>query len=200
MKKTLSSIALAALVTIGFTACGGEAPAPKKDWDKCTIEGGTEAPPWVCMPEIGGGIAALGISQKSPAGPGFQRQEAMASGRDALARQIGVKVKNMFKNFTQQTGVGSDAVVDKMSSNVSKQISAQMLNGSKQAKYWVDSKTGDMYLLVVLDPNAAVAATKAKVRSSMKNDKALWQQFQAKKADAALDSEIEKEMGQPSQL
>ncbi len=200
MNKTLTSIALATVAAFTFTACGGEAPAPKKDWDKCTIEGGTEAPPWVCMPEIGGGIAALGIAQKSPAGPGFQRQEAMANGRDALARQISVKVKNMFKNFTQQTGVGSDAVVDKLSANVSKQIGNQMLSGSKQAKYWVDAKTGDMYLLVVLDPNAAVAATKSTVKSSLRNEKALWQQFQAKKANAELDAEIEKEMGQASKL
>jgi len=201
MNKTLSSIALATVAAFTFAACGGkEAPAPTTNWDKCTIEGGTEAPPWVCMPDIGGGISALGIAQKSPAGPGFQRQEAMANGRDALARQIAVKVKSMFKNFTQQTGVGSDAVVDKLSANVSKQISNQMLSGSKQAKYWVDAKTGDMYLLVVLDPNAAVAATKKTVKSSLRNEKALWQQFQAKKANAELDAEIEKEMGQASKL
>ncbi len=197
MNKTLSSIALAAIVSLGFSACGGE---PKKDWDKCTIEGGTEAPPWVCMPEVAGGIAAIGIAQKSPAGPGFQRQEAMANGRDALARQIAVKVKSMFKNFTQQTGVGNDATVDKLSANVSKQIANQMLSGSKQSKYWVDAKTGDMYLLVTLDPNSSVEATKAAVKSSLRNEKALWQQFQAKKANAELDAEIEKEMGQASKL
>jgi hypothetical protein len=197
MNKTLSSIALAAMVSLGLTGCFGP---EKKDWDKCTIEGGTEAPPWVCMPQIAGGIASVGIAQKSPAGPGFQRQEAMANGRDALARQIAVKVKSMFKNFTQQTGVGSDAVVDKLSANVSKQIANQMLSGSKQSKYWVDRKTGDMYLLVTLDPNAAVEATKKTVKSSLRNEKALWQQFQAKKANAELDAEIEKEMGQASKL
>ena len=195
MNKTLSSIALAAFVTIGFTACGGE---PKKDWDKC-VEQGVEAPPWVCTPEVAGGIAAVGTAQKSPAGPGFQRQEAMATGRDALARQIGVKVKNMFKNFTQQTGVGDAAVVDKLSANVSKQISTQMLNGSKQSKRWM-SPDGTMYLLVTLDPAAAVAETKKTVKSSLRNEKALWQQFQAKKANAELDAEIEKEMGQASKL
>ena len=56
-----------------------------------------------------------------------------------------------------------------------------------------------MYVLVAIDPNAATQATKNIVKTSMKNDKALWQQFQAKKAEAALDAEIDKEMGQAAQ-
>ncbi|MDH5465542.1 MAG: LPP20 family lipoprotein, partial [Thiovulaceae bacterium] len=101
MSKTLGSIALATLVTIGLTACGGGKPS----FDECK-EQGVDAPTWVCIPEVAGGVASVGSAQKSPAGTGFQRQEAMANGRDALARQISVKVKNMFKNFTQATGVG----------------------------------------------------------------------------------------------
>ncbi len=198
MNKTLGSITLAALAAFGFVGCGGEQPKPKTDWDKC-IEQGVEAPPWVCSPDVAGGIAAVGTASKSPAGPGFQRQEAMASGRDALARQISVKVKNMFKNFTQQTGVGDAATVDKLSANVSKQIANQTLAGSKQAKRWM-APDGTMYLLVVLDPTAAVEATKATVKTSLRNEQALWQQFQAKKANAELDAEIEKEMGQASKL
>ena len=53
-----------------------------------------------------------------------------------------------------------------------------------------------MYVLVVLDP-ASIAnaknAMKEAVKTSYKNDKALWQQFQAQKADQSLDKEIEKE-------
>ena len=200
MSKTLSNIALASIVALGLTACGGQPAAPAaKNWDKC-MEQGVEAPPWVCVPDMAGGIAATGSAAKSPAGTGFQRQEAMANGRDALARQISVKVKNMFKNFTQQTGVGTDVQVEKLSSNVSKQVASQTLNGSAQKGRWI-APDGSMYVLVAIDPNSAMQATKASAKKSLKNDQALWQQFQAKKADAALDAEIEKEMGskQPAQ-
>ena len=194
MSKTLGSIALATLVTIGLTACGGGKPS----FDECK-EQGVDAPTWVCIPEVAGGIAAVGSAQKSPAGTGFQRQEAMANGRDALARQIAVKVKNMFKNFTQATGVGDEATVEKMSSNVSKQVANQTLSGTAMKGRWI-APDGTMYVLIVLDPTAAVAATKAKVQTSLRNEKALWQQFQAKKAQAELDAEIEKEMGQAPKM
>ena len=189
MKKSTLSLLAASALALTLTGCGGGSP----DFDKC-MEKGEEAPQWVCIPEMAGGVAAVGSAVKSPAGSSFQRQEAMANGRDALARSISVKVKNMFKNFTQATGVGSDATVEKLSSNVSKQVANQTLNGTKMKGRWI-SKDGTMYVLLALDPNAAVMATKKTVRTSLRNEQALWQQFQAKKADAALDAEIEKEMG-----
>ena len=41
MKKMLSILALSAFIAVGFTGCGGDAPAPKKEADK---KGGTPAP------------------------------------------------------------------------------------------------------------------------------------------------------------
>ena len=38
-------------------------------------------------------------------------------------------------------------------------------------------------------------AVKEQVQTSYKNEQALWQQFQAKKANEELDAEIEKEFG-----
>jgi len=189
MKKTLGSVALASLIALGMTGCSSE-----PDFDKC-MENGEEAPQWVCVPEVAGGVAAVGSAEKSPAGTSFQRQEAMANGRDGLARAISLKVKNMFKNFTQQTGVGDAATIEKLSSNVSKQVANQTLNGTAMKGRWI-AKNGTMYVLVVIDPNAAVTATKNTVKTSLRNEDALWQQFQAKKAEASLDAEIEKEMGQ----
>ncbi|KIM11048.1 MAG: hypothetical protein KU37_08055 [Sulfuricurvum sp. PC08-66] len=199
MKKSITGVALASVMALGFAGCGGAAatPAPAaQNFDKC-MEKGEEAPSWVCIPEVAGGVAAIGSAEVSPAGSSFQRQEAMANGRDALARAISVKVQNMFKNFTQVTGVGDAATVEKLSSNVSKQIANQTLNGSQQKGRWI-AKDGTMYVLVVLDPTAMVEATKATVKTSLKNDEALWQQFQAKKAEDSLDAEIAKEMGQPA--
>jgi hypothetical protein len=107
---------------------------------------------------------------------------------------ISVKVKNMVKNFTQQIGVGDEQTVDKVSAQVSKQVTYQVLNGSRQKDMWI-SPSGELYVLVVLDPESVKDVVKRETISSFKNDRALWQQFQAKKAYEELEKEIEKEFG-----
>jgi PBP1b-binding outer membrane lipoprotein LpoB len=48
MKKMLSILALSAFIAVGFTGCGGDAPAPKKDDKKAATPaaptGGKDAP------------------------------------------------------------------------------------------------------------------------------------------------------------
>jgi len=143
MKKVLATTALA-FSLLGLTGCGVSAP----DFNKCMMDG-TQAPTWVCDggAETEGGLFAVGSAEKSALGISFQRTEATASARDALARQIGVKVKNMFKQFQATTGVGDAQTADKATQNVSKQVASQTLAGSKVVKTW-RSPTGTMYVLV----------------------------------------------------
>ena len=200
MNKTLTSVLLAAVAAFAFTACGGGQPAAAPvatDFNKCMKEG-QEAPKWVCKPFLMGGLVGLGMAEKSPAGLGFQRDEAMAEARKDLAQQLGVKVKTMFKNFTQVSGKGEGAAVDKVASSVQKQIANQNLVGSKAIDSW-DHSNGSMYILMSLDPAVAAKVAKEQVQSSLKNEKALWQQFQGKKAQAELDKEIDKEMAAAAQ-
>ncbi len=122
----------------------------------------------------------------------FARTEALSNGRSELARQISTRVKDMVKNFTQTTGVGDDETVDKVSAQVSKLVTNQMLSGTKQKDSWI-SPSSTYYALMVIDPLALKSSVKDSVMTSYKNDKALWQQFQAKKAYEELEKEIEKE-------
>ena len=150
------------------------------------------APAWVQDPSVEGAMCALGTAKIGPAGIGFATTEATGNGRDDLARQIQTNVSNMLKNFTQQTGVGSQAVVDKVVADVSKQLAKQDLSGSKATKKWI-SKTNTLYVLVTMqDPAKAAAAVKDTVKTSFKNDEALWQQFQAKKAQDELETSLSK--------
>ncbi len=150
------------------------------------------APAWVMEPNIEGAMCALGSAKVGPAGIGFAMTEATGNGRDDLARQALVNVSNMLKNFTQQTGVGDQAAVDKVVTQVSKQLAKQDLSGSKATKKWI-SKTGTLWVLVAMqDPSKATAAIKETVKTSFKNDQALWQQFQAKKAQDELDASLDK--------
>ncbi len=150
------------------------------------------APAWVLEPSVEGAISSVGSAKVGPAGINFAMQEATGNARDDLTRQIQVNVANMLKNFTQQTGVGDDTTVDKVVANVSKQLAKQDLSGSKVTKKWI-SKTGTLWVLVAMpDPSKVSGALKDAVKSSYKNDQALWQQFQAKKAQDELDASLEK--------
>lgn len=199
MKLVNFSLGLAAagLLLVG---CSSNKTAPVEEEQQadtfathCEYTPGVRAPEWYCNPEMNGGIAALGEAKPNAAGDNnFQRTEAMANGRDALARQLEVKVSNMFKNFTATTGEGVDATYDKATENVSRQVAQQTLSGSKQINRWV-APDGTLVLLIGLAESSPVIDS---IKSSMKNEKALWQKFQAQKAQEELDKYLEKEFGQ----
>jgi len=192
MRKLLVTTALA-LSVVGFTGCGQTA---KQDVEACVIDG-KEAPQWVCDggATMEGGLFAVGSAERSALGPSFQRQEATAAARDDLARQIGIKVKNMFKQFQATTGIGDAQTAEKATQNVSKQVASQTLAGSKVMKVWI-APSGTMYVLVGMpDPQAVQQEVKKAVKTSLRNDNALWQKFLAQKADKELDAAVDKEFG-----
>lgn len=153
------------------------------------------APKWVLDPSVEKGLVAVGSAKIGKAGMQFARTEAMANARDELARMLSVKVKNMVKNFAQVTGIGDDETVDRVSSQVSKQVTSEVLTGSRQKDLWI-SPNGDVYMLVGIDPTIVKEMVKENVRTSYKNDEALWQLFQAKQSNEELERAVEKEFGQ----
>ena len=190
MKKILNSAILGFAISGLMVGCG----SPDLDFQQCKIEN-VKAPSWVCDggATMEGGIFGVGSSEKSPLGISFQRTEATAAARDALARQLKVKVKNMFKQFQATTGVGDAQTADKATQNVSKQLASEVLSGSKVIKVWF-SPSRTMYVLVDM-PNTKEVAQQVKkaVKTSFRNDQALWQEFKAKKADEELEAAIDKE-------
>lgn len=188
MKKM---VVLTAMLIFALTFLGG--CASTKDVMEDEFE---DAPSWVLDggSSVDEGAAAVGSAKISKAGMNFTRTEALAYGRDELAKQLGVKVKNMVKNFTQTTGIGDDETVDKVSSQVSTQVTKETISGSRQKEMWI-SPSKDLYVLVFIDNETLKTAVKNSVQTSMKNEAALWQQFQAKKAYDDLDKEIDKEFG-----
>lgn len=190
MKKILLLSGI--VTTLLFTGCGN-APQPHKIG--CQRDG-TAAPKWVCTggSNVEGGIAALGIAPAQP-DPDMQMEEAMASARDKLARRIEVKVKNMFKKFRSTTGIGKDMTMDRAVEDVSKQLSHATLRGSKLINSWQSPK-GNLYVLVGMpDAQQVQKEVKSAVKTSLKNNQALWQKFLAKKADKELDAAIKEEFG-----
>ena len=186
MKRVLMMAMLVLCSALVMTGCG-----EKK------VENTNDLPAWVLVPPEGG-ICAVGSAKVGGAGMGFARTEAAANARDELARILNVRVKNMFKNFTETTGVGDDETVDKVTTNVSKQLAKVDLSGSTIKKAHFDKANKDLYVLVAVQPEVVkqVADTMRQAAvNSFKNEKALWQKFQAKKGQEELENQIEKEFG-----
>jgi hypothetical protein len=205
MRLKSGLIALSSATLIALSGCGGSsapaaatpvASAPAVDPNVC-MEGTIPAPDWMCDPFVDGGLAAVGSAPVNPLGKSFQQTEAMANARDALARELGTKVKNMFKQFAQSTGVGENQSVEKVATNVSKQISSQNIEGARQRGRWINPEDKTLYIHVVMDPTYVASfkeEAKKVVKTSLKNDEALYQQFLAKRAMDELDAEIDKEL------
>jgi hypothetical protein len=196
MRRTiLKTVAIAVAATI-FTGCmggaGQQAPEKQAEPDFRCKQDGQLAPEWTCNPYLEGSIVALGIAQKNAGNDqGMQRAEAVAEGRDALANQLSVKVSTMFKSYKATTGSGTDATFDKSNSKVSKQLASQTLNGSRAVKTW-KSNAGTMYVLVGLSNEPVKKQMEKAIKTSFKNDRAMYQKFLAAKADGDLDAELAK--------
>jgi len=150
-----------------------------------------DAPEWVTIPKVKGYIAEVGSATTNSANDfNFQREEAMADARDNLAKQISIKVDNMFKSFKAVTGNGQESTFDKSIEKVSKQISSQTLYGTKINKTWI-SKSGTFYVLMIIDTNSVERFLEKTFNSSFKNDNALYQRFLASKAHIELKKELE---------
>ena len=190
MIKTLSSIALAGIIAATITGCGGETPEPKQaEADFRCKQENVLAPKWTCVPMVEGAYAGVGIAKKSAAGMGHMRRVALANGRSDLAQQIKSQVKDKVETFTRATGNGDQETVDQVSTAVSKQVAKVDLQGSKGIDTW-NAPSGTLYMLVTVPAGTVNGEVKKAVKTSMKNDQALWQQFQSKNALESLDKEF----------
>jgi hypothetical protein len=152
-----TSLPLATLL-LALTACGGpqSAPAPAP----APPAAASQAPAWVDHEEIPDGLAAVGIAQPNPMGDkGFQRTVAVADARAKLAGKLKVKVQSMFTQLNRQVttaaaGTGAKPaatdVMDRVISNVTRQVVDQELVGSVTRATWTDPADGSLYLFLVM--------------------------------------------------
>jgi len=185
MKKHLKTIiVITSLMIIG---CVTTRP-PQTSQGYSDLNG---APKWVTAPGMEGGFSAVGSDKIGAAGVNFAKTNAVAFARDELARSMQVKVKNFVKNFVNVTGVGSNETVDRVSTQTSKQVASQVLNGSQHRDTWV-SPSGVLYALVVIESQKLKKSVKEASLSSFKKEDALWQRFQADQSFKELDKEVDK--------
>lgn len=148
------------------------------------------APGWICDEPVEGiGVSAVGVAEKSAAGHSFMKNMAATDARVQLAQQMKVYVQNMVKQYAETTGSADTETVDKVNTSVTKQITDETLAGTKIYKTRT-SPNGALYVLLGMDPSATAMATENALKTSMQNDRALWQQFKAKQGQDELAAEI----------
>lgn len=190
MMRKLSSVVFIGLFCAFLTGCSSkDAKVQERAIDFGCKQEGVDAPKWTCIPEYGDSYAGLGIAHKSAAGMDHMRRVALANGRSDLAQQIQTKVKDKITIYTGTTGVAKSETVDKSIESITKQVANVDLAGSKAVDMW-SAPSGALYMLVSVSQKEANAQIKSNIRTSFKNDEALWQQFKAKNALEELEKEF----------
>ncbi len=193
MNRITLGLTASALV-IGLAACGGNNNVRQAELvpDCVFPDTNTPAPGWICDEPVPGlDVQSVGISEKSSAGISFMKDMAGADARGRLAEQMKVRVQKMVKRYLGTTGVGDDETIDAASSSTLKTITNETLVGSKIYK----SRTGPngrLFVLLGLDGSVAETIAKNAVKTSMNNEKALWQKFMAKKSYDEMAADIAK--------
>ena len=170
------SVAVMALV---LTSCGSD--EVKQAAPDCVFPDAPSAtaPGWICdEPVEGVAVSAVGVAEKSAAGHSFMKNMAATDARVQLAQSMKVHVQNMVKQYAETTGAADTETVDKVNTSVTKQITDESLVGTKIYKTRT-SPNGNLYVLLGMDESVAASATQNALRTSMNNDRALWQQFKA---------------------
>ena len=181
-------------VSAALVGCGDKA---KEDVADCVFpdDTGTAAPGWICdEPVEGVEVSAVGSAQKSAAGHSFMKQMAATDARVQLAQRMKVKVQNMIKQYVETTGAADQETVDRAMTSVTKQITNETLVGTKIFKSR-NSPNGTLYVLLGMDPASVETMAENAIKTSMKNERALWQQFKASKAQDEMAAEIAKMEG-----
>ena len=192
MKMKFVSILVSSVVLV---ACSKDVVnEPVAAIPDCVFADGSNqpAPNWICgAPVEGVALSAVGYSEKSSAGPNYMKQMAATAARVELAQVLSVDLQNMVKQYVETTGTGDSETVDRVNSVVTKQVTEQKLIGSKVVRQ-MPTPSGGLVVLVGLDPTQAEGIAESILRTSMKNEAALYQKMEAEKGFEELAQEIAK--------
>jgi len=159
-------------------------------------------PQWVLNPVVEDGIAASNCV-KSSGNFSVDQKMATANGRLALAQQIEVRVEGLDKTYDRRTDANGDTSSGSNFSSVSKQLTKAKLVGSRPIKTDMVMIGGKEHfcVLTTLSPNATKDLFASIVQDSERkvnaqDEKFLYEEFKAHKAEQSLEKEIARLTGE----
>ncbi|MBU2916725.1 MAG: hypothetical protein ACJAZB_001557 [Psychrosphaera sp.] len=186
----LTKLSTAIAISVAITACGSTPETPD--------ELNANIPEWVLNPVVEDGIAAAACVSSSGSMT-TDKAQATALSRVDLAQQIGTKVKALDKTYQERVDVAGQAQVGSTFTSVSKQLTEQSLTGSRVIKTSYANFDGKNQLCVLTALGSS--STKELFDNILKQserpvtidqEKVLYQEFKAYKAQEELDAELMK--------
>ena len=187
LRRTL----LTSMAVVIISGCNS---TPEKD----TSSAISNLPNWVLNPEVSDGIAATDCVKFS-GNLSVDKKLATASSRLALAQQIETRVEGLEKNYSSRVESNEERTVGTNFSSVSKQLTKQKLQGSRVIKSDIINIAGKDHfcVLTAIEPLVTKSLFDDIIKQSNrsinpKDEKFLYQEFKAFKAEENLDKEIKK--------
>ena len=173
VRSALTILALLAVLLSAF-GCASDPAQP----NAATPVSGN-GPGWIDRPngtyDDGGAVAiyAVGIAARNP-NPAARRGAAVARGRTELARTLGTMVQAMVEDYqsTSRDFFESDDTASsvEMFSDVSRQVTDEVLLGSHQVDAWRDTTDNTEYVLMKLEFNNVIAAYRESMTESIRRE------------------------------
>jgi len=175
MKRTGLIIMVFALV-IGLGGCKSKPPA---------AGAASDVPPW--LNDLPGDDALWGIGSAKQTSPQASMTTAENRARTSLARQLNVKVQNMFTDYNLDAGNVKNQANTSLQEDVTRQITNMDVSGARTIQRW-QGKDGTWWFLVEMKK----ADAKKQMASILGNEEAAFAQFKAQQALQMLDAQLAK--------
>jgi len=177
MKRTCLILLVFTLI-FGFvlTACGSKPPA---------AGAASDIPPW--LNDLPGDDVIWGIGSAKQSSVSMSMTTAEARARTSVARQLNVKVQNMFTDYNLDAGNVKNQANSSLQEDVTRQITNMDVSGAKPIQKW-QGKDGTWWFLVEMKKSDA----KKQVASILGNEEAAFAQFKAQQALQMLDAQLAK--------
>ncbi|MCG6199847.1 LPP20 family lipoprotein [Psychromonas antarctica] len=157
-----------------------------------------EIPSWILNPQVEDGIAVAECVLFS-GNISIDRQQAIVNARTALAQRIETRVSAMDKTYRDKVEVMSGGESGSTFSSVVKQVTQQTLTGTTPVKTDIVkiAKQDNLCVLVVIGQESTrgifdTLLDEAQRPMSVPQKDLLYAEFKAQRADAQLDTELEK--------
>ncbi|KGJ99066.1 LPP20 family lipoprotein [Thalassotalea sp. ND16A] len=155
-------------------------------------------PEWVLNPTIDNGLAASECVRSS-GNMSVDSKLVAANARLALSQQIETRISGLDKTYLNRIDSNEETTTGSNFSSVSKQLTKQKLNGSRVVKSDIVKISGVEHFcsLITLTPNATKELFAAILETSKRSvnptdEKFLYQEFKAQRAEQSLENELKR--------
>lgn len=140
-----------------------------------------KAPDWVCNPSVTNAPMTVRAVVKG-SNPLLYGCKCPGTARRLMLQSLKVSAIGMLQMYAESTGSDDVETLDQMAKAVTEQLTRATLIGTSPKRY-ATSPNGAYYCLVAMEVGkyeVIAEAAKNAARTSMGNQQALWQKFQAK--------------------